>query len=639
MPYQLGIDLGTTFTSAAVARDGRVQTINLGTRTAAMPSVVLIRENGDVLVGEAAESRALVEPARAAREFKRRLGDSTPINLGGTPYRAEVLTGFLLRAVHQRVVDRMGEQPDRVVLTHPATYSPSQLELLRGAARRAGIGEVELLSEPAAGAVHYASIEQVPAGAALAVYDFGGGTFEAAVVRRDTSRFELVGTPQGIARLGGIEFDLAVLGHVDDELGGRLSDLDPNDPQSLTTVGRARIDSRTAKELLSHDVETVIPITVGGTTSHVTLTRAQLEELIRPRVIETVDALQRAVVSAGLTMAAIDRVLLVGGSSRIPLVRDLVARVTGRPVASDLDPEHAVAMGAAAAASGLGTSAIIPPPLPPIMVSDVPHPTSGPVTQVTPPPPPTQVTPVIPPGPPTTAIPYVPDDAPPPDRRQWWWIAAIAAAVLLIGGAIYALTRGGDDGDTATTTVATTVAPATVAPTTVPATTTTAAPTTTVAPTTAPTTAAPTTAAPTTVAPTTTAPPTTLSPNDAALQQLNQIRDGDASLAESLLGQWVPQISSKYVGLRADGITYAPVDIVDNHQQLADQYQAILISSNDYISTRPDTWISLIPIGSSDPDSALNECVVRQLARTDCFAKFLTHDESIDPNDTIKLQP
>ncbi len=175
MPYQLGIDLGTTFTSAAVARDGRVQTINLGARTAAMPSVVLIRENGDVLVGEAAESRALVEPARAAREFKRRLGDSTPINLGGTPYRAEVLTGFLLRAVHQRVVDRMGERPERVVLTHPATYSPAQLELLRGAARRAGIGEVELLSEPAAAAVHYASIEQVPAGAALAVYDFGGG--------------------------------------------------------------------------------------------------------------------------------------------------------------------------------------------------------------------------------------------------------------------------------------------------------------------------------------------------------------------------------------------------------------------------------------------------------------------------------
>ncbi len=83
-----------------------------------------------------------------------------------------------------------------------------------------------------------------------------------------------------------------MLGHVDEQLGGRLSDLDPNDPQSLSTVGRARIDSRTAKELLSHDVETVIPVTVGGTTSHVTLTRAQLEQLIRPRVIETVDALR-----------------------------------------------------------------------------------------------------------------------------------------------------------------------------------------------------------------------------------------------------------------------------------------------------------------------------------------------------------
>src|SRR3954451_6517239 len=193
VPYQLGVDLGTTFTTAAVARDGRVQTINLGSRAAAMPSVVLIRENGDVLVGEAADSRALVEPTRAAREFKRRLGDPTPINLGGTPYRAEVLTGFLLRAAYQRVVDRMGERPDRVVLTHPAIYSPGRLELLREAARRAGIGEVELLSEHAAAPVPFASIEPVPAGAAMAVYDFGGGTFEASVVRRNGSRFELVG--------------------------------------------------------------------------------------------------------------------------------------------------------------------------------------------------------------------------------------------------------------------------------------------------------------------------------------------------------------------------------------------------------------------------------------------------------------
>jgi actin-like ATPase involved in cell morphogenesis len=637
VPYQLGVDLGTTFTSAAVARDGRVQTINLTGRTPAMPSVVLIRENGEVLVGEAAASRAALEPTRGAREFKRRLGDPSPIMLGGAPYRAEALTGYLLRAVYQRVVERMGEPPDRVVLTHPASYSPQRLELLRDAARRAGVGEVELLSEAAAGAIHYAAIEPVPAGAALAVYDFGGGSFEAAVVRRNVNRFDLLGTPQSVERLGGVDLDLAVLGHVDEQLGGQLSGLDPNDPQNLSTVARARLDSRTAKEVLSHDREAIIPVTVGGVTTNVTLTRPQLEQLIRPRIAETTDALQRAVVSSGLTLADIDRVLLVGGSSRIPLVRDLVARVTSRPIATDPDPEHAVAMGAAAAASGLGTSAIIPPPVPAILVSDVPHPTSGPVTQVVPAVPPTQVTPVIPPGPPgppTTAVPYAPDYPPPPDRRQWWWIAGIAAAVLLIGGAIYALTRGGDSDDSAATTVAaTTTAPATTAATTtLPPTTTTIATTTTPAPT---TTAAPTTAAPTTTQP----PPPTLSPDEAALQQLNQIRDGDAPLAESLVGTWVPQISSKYVGLQADGITYTPVDILDNHQQLADQYQAILISSNDYISTRPDTWISIIPIGSSDPDSALNECVVRQLDRDNCLAKLITHDDTIDPNDTVKMQP
>jgi actin-like ATPase involved in cell morphogenesis len=634
VPYQLGVDLGTTFTSAAVARDGRVQTVNLTSRTPAMPSVVLIRENGEVLVGDAADSQAALEPTRAAREFKRRLGDPSPVVLGGTPYRAEALTAFLLRAVYQRVVGRMGEPPERVVLTHPASYSPQRLELLREAARRAGIGEVVLLSEPAAAALHYAALEPVPAGAAIAVYDFGGGSFEAAVARRNGNRFELLGTPQAIERLGGIDIDLAILSHVDDQLGGRLSGLDPNDPQSLSTVGRARIDSRVAKEVLSNDREAIIPVTVGGVTTNVTLTRAQLEQLIRPRIAETTDALQRTVVSTGLSLADIDRVLLVGGTSRIPLVRDLVARVTGRPIATDPDPEHAIAMGAAAVASGLGTSAIIPPPVPTILVSDVPHATSGPVTQVVPQVPPTQVTPVIPPSPPTTAVPYAPEYPPPPDRRKWWWVAGIAAAVLLLGGLIYALTRGGEEDDNSATTVAaSTTAPATTAATTtLPPTTTTIATTTTPAPS---TTAAPTTTAP----PTTQPPPPTLSPDEAALQQLNQIRDGDAALAESLVGTWVPQISSKYVGLEADGITYAPVDILDNHQQLADQYQAILINSNDYISTRPDTWVSVIPIGSSDADSALNECVVRQLDRDNCFAKFLTHDESVDPNDTIKMQP
>lgn len=348
--YSLGVDLGTTFSAAALVRDGRVETLALGTSAPAIPSVVVLRADGEVIVGEAAERRGVSEPGRTAREFKRRLGDPTPFVIGGSPFGAEALMAHLLRTIVAQVSEREGEPADRIVLTHPANYGPYKLDLLREAARLAGLDlpRVTFLSEPVAAAITYASQQRVETGAVVAVYDFGGGTFDAAAVRKTMDGFEVIGTPEGIDRLGGIDIDAAVLAHVDEALDGALTKLDGSDPAVRAALARLRDECRKAKEVLSTDTDTVIPVSVPGLQTEVRLTRAELEAMIRPRLHETVEALQRAVASSGVPMDQISRVVLVGGTSRMPLIGELVREATGRPVGLDAHPKFAIANGAAA---------------------------------------------------------------------------------------------------------------------------------------------------------------------------------------------------------------------------------------------------------------------------------------------------
>ena len=179
------------------------------------------------------------------------------------------------------------------------------------------------------------------------MYDFGGGTFDAALVRRTPDGFALIGRPEGMERFGGIDIDAAIVAHVDQVLDGALSAMDPEDPAVQAGVARLRDDCRAAKEALSGDTDTTITVSLPGLQTEVPLSRAELEEMVRPRLRETVEALQRAVASAGLAMTDVSRILLVGGSSRIPLVAETIQRDTGRPVAVDAHPKFAIALGAA----------------------------------------------------------------------------------------------------------------------------------------------------------------------------------------------------------------------------------------------------------------------------------------------------
>jgi actin-like ATPase involved in cell morphogenesis len=352
--YQLGIDLGTTWTAAAILRDGRASMVDLSQRSTAVPSVVLLREDDSILVGEAADRRATSEPSRVARQFKRRIGDSTPILLGGAPHSAEAVTARLLRWVIDEVSTREGEPPESLVLTHPANWGEYKLDLLRQAVMLATIDvPVHLLSEPEAAVIHYASQERVEPGTLIGVYDLGGGTFDAAVLRKTDDGFEFLADPEGIERLGGIDFDEAVFQLVVRSIGLDLSELDEDDPALEAALQRLRAECIIAKETLSTDADTSIPVMLPSVQTEVRITRAEFESMLRPTLADSLNVTERAFQSAGVAADEIDRILLVGGSSRIPLVAELLAARFGRPIAVDAHPKNAIALGAALAADAL----------------------------------------------------------------------------------------------------------------------------------------------------------------------------------------------------------------------------------------------------------------------------------------------
>lgn len=445
MGYTLGVDVGTTYTAVGICRDGRAEIAPLGNRGWSAPSVVHLGADRTVLVGDPAVRRSATEPLRVVREFKRRVGDQVPLMVGGTPVSADTLTAIVLRAAVQEVVALETGPPDHAVVTHPANWGQYKTECLWQAVRMAGLDElapVSLMSEPEAAAAFYASTERLDPGDLVAVYDLGGGTFDAAVLRRTPSGWDLPAPSEGIERLGGIDFDEAVLSFVDTATDGRLRALDPTDPATMAALLHLRRDCVDAKEALSSDTDTVIRVAVPGCQTDIRLHRAEFEAMIEPSVRVSIDALQRVLRSAGVSPQHLRTVLLVGGSSRIPLVGQLVEQTLRVPVAVDAHPKHSIALGAALTAYQRATGGPLTRPqhTNPMSPANLPSPPSGP--------PPSGA----PAGPPHGGPAASP--AAPVKRRRWLPIAA-AVAVLVIGGTTAVLlTRGSGEAGTGSTTSA-----------------------------------------------------------------------------------------------------------------------------------------------------------------------------------------
>ncbi|MDL5159316.1 Hsp70 family protein [Actinomycetospora termitidis] len=364
LAYDLGIDLGTTFTAAAVHLDHApdVRVVGLDRGRVQVPSVLLVDDDGSLLVGGEAEARAPWAPQRVVREFKRRLGDDTPIVVAGEGFSADGVAAEMVRWTADRVAEQQGREPRRLAVAHPAGWGAYRRRVFTEALAEVGLHDVVLLTEPEAAAAAHAAAGRLPVGRTVAVYDLGGGTFDAAVVRGVPSSpaapvgLTVLGRGQGIEALGGIDFDEALFWHVCSELGGAVAALDPADPATVRAVAGLRRACVAAKEQLSVDTDAVVDVRLPNVTTRIRVTRGEFEEMIAPALRQTIDVLGEVLDSARVRPADLDGVLLVGGSSRIPLVARMLSAELGRPVSVDPDPTTVVARGAtwaSAAASGV----------------------------------------------------------------------------------------------------------------------------------------------------------------------------------------------------------------------------------------------------------------------------------------------
>lgn len=353
MTYQVGIDVGTTFTAAAVHRDGVARVFSLSESRVVAPTMVAEDDAGQLLVGWSAARQLREHPERVVHSFKRRIGDRTPISLGARSYEPSWYMAQLIGAVITEVTRREGDAPSRVALTHPASWNAHKMARLLRAASTAGLkpDATVLLSEPEAAAVAYTTTAEIADGALIAVYDLGGGSFDTAVLRRAGTGYEIVGLPEGIERLGGLDFDAALYRYATDQLARSLPTVDPSDEAATRALSQLHLQCVVAKEALSFERSSELSLSVGERSATVTIERPSFEALIRPALMETIGALRRCLATARISTNDVAEVLLTGGSSRIPLVAHLLSEEMGRPVAVHQAPKELVAVGAAYAAA------------------------------------------------------------------------------------------------------------------------------------------------------------------------------------------------------------------------------------------------------------------------------------------------
>lgn len=358
MPYVLGIDIGTVRTAAAVSRLrrgewGEAEVVRLGSTSATIASVLRLSPDGP-LPGMDTDTTL---DDNVVRGFLRRVGDDVPMVFDGQPYRAPALTAALARWVITRVESAEGSPAQHVVFTLPAGWGPYRRGLFHEALWRVGLENTALVTEPVAAVGTYLATEQVDVAATLAVYSLGGAHCECSVLRRTGSAtFELLASAETSEPIGGADLDDRLIEWVRASVGPAAG-FAPDDPGARLATHELRERCVAAKEELSTAAEVTIRVPTPTGRTEVTLTRAEFEQMIRPVIDPTVTTLLRTIRAASISPEELDAVILVGGTARVPLVRELVATAVPGRVAVETDPDLSVARGAARAAQ----MAVAPP--------------------------------------------------------------------------------------------------------------------------------------------------------------------------------------------------------------------------------------------------------------------------------------
>ncbi len=343
----IGIDLGTTNSEVAVVREGRVQVLEVTDGSRLLPSVVGLADDGSLLVGEAAWNQYALYPERSVRSIKRHMGSDLKVNLGGQEYTPQEISALILKRLKRVAESYLGVEVRKAVITVPAYFSDAQRQATRDAGEIAGLEVARIINEPTAAALAYES--GVKTRKQILVYDFGGGTFDVSVVRLENGVVEVLAS-HGNNHLGGDDFDQKIVEHVLAHLK-QVQGLDPADSrQAMARILRA---AESAKISLSDHPFAMLQeeylLEQNGAPVHLSmeLSRDDYEAMIHPFIEETLAAVHIALEGAGVSVAQLDEILLVGGATRTPLIVRHLENELGLQPRSDVDPELCVAAGAA----------------------------------------------------------------------------------------------------------------------------------------------------------------------------------------------------------------------------------------------------------------------------------------------------
>ncbi len=343
----IGIDLGTTNSEVALVRGERVEVLEVADATQLFPSYVGLATDGALLVGESAKNQYTLYPERTIKSVKRSMGGDDRFSLGDRQYSPQEVSAIILRRLKEIAENRLGEPVSRAVITVPAFFSDAQRQATREAGEIAGLEVVRIINEPTAAALAYESDHQ--GRKRILIYDLGGGTFDVSVVNMEDQVME-VQSSHGNNHLGGDDFDRKVSEHILAHLREREGVDATGSPQALGRINRAAEAARIA---LSGQPFVIIEeeylLEHRGNPIHLSLelSRDDYEEMIRAYIDETLGAVHTALDGAGLKVADIDEILLVGGATRTPLVRRRLEEELGQQPRHEVHPDLCVATGAA----------------------------------------------------------------------------------------------------------------------------------------------------------------------------------------------------------------------------------------------------------------------------------------------------
>ncbi|KAF2956497.1 molecular chaperone DnaK [Marinitoga sp. 38H-ov] len=351
--YVVGIDLGTTNSAIAWMKpDGNVEVIPNAEGKRTTPSIVHFSKDGTVIVGEPAKRQVVLHPERTIRSIKRKMGSDYKVNVDNKSFTPQQISAFVLQKLVRDAEAYLGGKIKKAVITVPAYFNDAQRQATKEAGEIAGLEVLRIINEPTAASIAF-GLNKVHEDKKIVVYDLGGGTFDVSILDVGEGVIEVVST-SGNNHLGGDDFDQKIIDWLVEEFKKENGADISSDRQAMQRLKEA---AETAKIELSTKLETEINLpfitVVNGQPVHLqkTLTRKKFEELVRDLVESTRKPIETALKDAGLSADEIDDVLLVGGSTRIPAVQELVKSIFHKEPSKGVNPDEAVAVGAAVQAA------------------------------------------------------------------------------------------------------------------------------------------------------------------------------------------------------------------------------------------------------------------------------------------------